>query len=64
MNNDYILRIAESKTRYHLAKSKMAYEEKFKVVLALQKLDSEIRNSNPSKGKNKLSHNAWQLPDQ
>lgn len=64
MINDYIIRIAESKTRYHIAKSKMSYEEKFKVVLALQKLDSEIRNANPSRDKKKLSHKSWQLTDQ
>ena len=52
MSNDYILRIAESKAKYHRNRSKMTYEEKFKVVLALQVLDSEIRKSNPTKSKN------------
>ena len=63
MSNDYKIQIAESKAKYHLDKSKMAYEEKIKVVLALQKLDSEIRNNNPSKNKKK-KYKVWQLQDQ
>jgi hypothetical protein len=63
MINDYTLKIAESKAKYHHSKSKASYEEKFNVVLKLQKFDSEIRKSNPLKSKKKAYHKAWQLPD-
>jgi hypothetical protein len=63
LNNDYILRIAESKTKYHRDKSKMNYEEKFNIIISLQRLALEIKNNNPSKSKNKLNHQIWQLND-
>ncbi len=63
MNDDYILRIAESKAKYHRDKSKITYEEKFNIILSLQKLASEIINNNPSRSMNKLNHRVWQLND-
>lgn len=63
MNNDYILRIAESKAKYHRDKSKITYEEKFRIILELQKLDIEIKNSNPSRAKKRNNYNVWELPE-
>lgn len=61
MNNDYILKIAESKSKYHRDKSKMSYEEKFEIILALQKLDMEIRKINPAKIKGTVNYTVWHL---
>ena len=49
MDKKYILHIAESKVKYHKRRAKMPYEEKFRIVLELQKIDSEMRKDNKSR---------------
>ena len=49
MDEKYILHITESKVKYHKRRAKMPYEEKFRIVLELQKIDSEIRKDNKSR---------------
>ena len=63
MSKDYIQRIAESKVKYHQNKTKMPYEEKFRIILELQKLDIEIRNSNPSRKKRRYNLSVWQIDE-
>ena len=63
MSNDYIKRVAESKIRYHRDRSKMPYEEKFRIILELQKIDVEIRNSNPSRINRRYNLSVWQIDE-
>ena len=49
MDKKYILHLAESKVKYHKRRAKMPYEEKFRIVLELQKIDSEMRKENKSR---------------
>ena len=49
MDKKYILHIAESKAKYHKRRAKLSYEEKFRIVLELQKIDSEMRKDNKSR---------------
>lgn len=63
MSNNYILHLAESKLKYHQQQAKLPYEEKFKIILALQKIDSEMRNNNKLRNKNKIKYRAWYPQD-
>lgn len=47
--NDTINKIAESKIRYHRKVSQIPFEEKYKIIVALQKIDLEFRKKNPKK---------------
>jgi len=63
MNKDYILNVAESKAKYHKQKAKMSFEEKFKILIELQKIDIEmIKNNKRGKISNKLRF-VWQVND-
>ncbi len=52
MDEKYILHIAESKDKYHKRRAKMPYEEKFRIVLELQKINSEMRKNSKSRDAN------------
>ena len=56
MDKKYILHIAESKVKYHKRQAKMSYEEKFRIVLELQKIDSEMRKDNKLKDATNFHH--------
>lgn len=47
--NEVIGKIAESKSKYHLSNAKAPFEDKFKVICALQEIDLEFRKNNPHK---------------
>lgn len=49
MDKKYIMHIAESKGKFHKRRANMPYEEKFRIVLELQKIDSEMRKDNKSR---------------
>lgn len=61
MDNDYISKIAESKASYHKAKAKIPYEEKIKIIIALQKIDVEFHKTNPAAKSKYSNKNVWQL---
>lgn len=63
MNEDYILRVAESKAKYHKQKAKMPFEEKVKIIINLQKLDIEMNKSNAKRKKNNKLRFVWHLSD-
>lgn len=60
MNKNYISHIAESKIRYHKQSAKMSYEEKFKIILELQKIDCDMRNNKLKNSKN-IIKKVWTL---
>lgn len=60
MTKDYISHIAESKVKYHKRRAKMPYEEKFRILLELQKIDSEMRKNNKSRNAISPNQKAWQ----
>jgi len=51
MDNSYLLHVAESKVAYHKKQAKMAYEEKVKIIVELQKIKHEFISSNKSNKK-------------
>ncbi|MEW6195434.1 MAG: hypothetical protein AB1521_09780 [Bacteroidota bacterium] len=51
-------KIAESKIKYHLSSAKATFEDKFKVICALQEIDLEFRKNNPHK-KIKYYYRVW-----
>ena len=61
MNKNYISQIAESKVKYHKLRAKMPYEEKFRIVLELQKIDSEMRKNNKSRNAVNSKCKVWHL---
>lgn len=58
--NDIISRVAENKIQFHLSKSKLPFEEKFKIIISLQVIDLEFRKNNPNK-KTKNYYQVWKL---
>jgi hypothetical protein len=60
MNNKYISHIAESKIKYHKQRARMSYEEKYKILLALQKIDFEMRNKNKTVNSISFNKRIWQ----
>ncbi len=63
MDKDYISKVAESKANYHKAKAKIPYEEKIKIIIALQKIDIEFHKSNPDAKSKYSNRKVWQLED-
>jgi hypothetical protein len=57
--NEMISKIAENKINYHLAKSKLPFEEKFKIIISLQVIDFEFRKNNSHK-KMQNYYRIWQ----
>ena len=47
--NNMIKKIAKIKELYHKKASKLPFEEKYKIIIALQEIDMEFRRKNPSK---------------
>jgi hypothetical protein len=60
MNNYYITEIAESKAKYHRQRAQMPYEEKFRIILKLQKISSEMSKHNNSRVSVKSKFKIWQ----
>ncbi len=46
-----------SKKEFHKIQSKLPFEEKFKIIIELQKIDSEFNKYR----KNKLNKKAWKI---
>jgi len=61
MNKNYISHIAETKIQYHKARAKMAYEEKIRIIIQLQKIDTEMRKNKKNKYSDKKLRMVWQL---
>lgn len=47
--NEIINKIADIKSKYHISNAKAPFEEKFKIIGALQEIDFEFRKNNPRK---------------
>jgi hypothetical protein len=58
--NSILNHIAEAKVRYHKNLAKMPFEEKVKIIVELQKIDTEIRKKN-SKRIGAKYRKVWQL---
>jgi len=59
MDKSYLLQVAESKVSYHKKQAKMAYEEKVKIIIELQKIKNEFLLKH---GKNTTSNmNVWRI---
>jgi hypothetical protein len=59
MNDNYISKVAESKIKYHRQAAKMPFEEKFKIILALQKIDVEMRNNSKKINNDNIRFKVW-----
>ena len=60
LNKNLIDKIAESKRRFHKKRAEMSFEEKVKIIIELQKIDSEMRKGNQRQVKNNI-YKVWQL---
>lgn len=59
MDKNYILHIAESKIKYHRDQAKLPYEEKFKKILELQKINAEFAKINKSRANSHRVIKVW-----
>lgn len=57
---NYIANIAESKQFFHRRRSKLAYEEKVKIIIELQKIEMEMIRSNGSRSNTKKFIRVWE----
>jgi hypothetical protein len=57
----HITEIAESKTIYHSKKAKSSFEDKFKTIIELQKLDIEMSLRNPKRRVSDKLRMVWDL---
>lgn len=60
MDKNYILHISESKVKYHRQQAQLPYEEKFKKILELQKINAEFAKINKSRATSSRSIKVWQ----
>lgn len=60
MDNIYINHIAESKAKYHKDQAHTPYEEKFKKIIELQKINAEFAKINKSRANSHTSIRVWQ----
>lgn len=60
MNKKYILQVAESKAKYHRDQAHTPYEEKFKKILEMQKINAEFAKNNRSRANSHKSIKVWQ----
>ena len=60
-DRDYISRIAESKAIYHINRAKVPFEEKLKIIIALQKLDMEMNKQNSARKSDKSFKKIWEV---
>ncbi|MFZ1292538.1 MAG: hypothetical protein WAR79_20790 [Melioribacteraceae bacterium] len=58
---NYINKIAETKILYHKEKAKVSYEEKFKIILELQKIDIEMMKRNKHRANGNRYRKLWEL---
>jgi hypothetical protein len=61
VNKKYITEIAESKAIYHSKKAKSSFEDKFKTIIELQKLDIEMSLRNPRRRVRDKLRMVWDL---
>ncbi len=61
MSKNYITHIAESKADYHRSRAKLSYEEKVKIIVELQKIDTEMRKRNKKRKSGNKLRLVWKL---
>ena len=49
MDKDYLSHIAEAKIKYHKKQTQIPYEEKFRIILELQKISAEMSRSSKNR---------------
>lgn len=59
MNENYINKIAESKLKYHRQSAQKTYEEKFDIIIALQKIDIEMKKNSKFINDNSRRFKIW-----
>ena len=63
MNKNYISHIAESKVDYHLSLAKLSFEEKVKIIIELQKIDTEMRKNNKKRTAGDKFRMVWDIKE-
>jgi hypothetical protein len=53
MNDKFINKIFNRKAEYHKKGASLSFEEKFKIIINMQKIDYEMRKNGPRKRINK-----------
>jgi len=61
MNKNYISHIAESKVDYHRSQAKLSYEDKVKIIIELQKIDTEMRKNNKKRSASDKFRMVWDI---
>ncbi|HQI41300.1 MAG: hypothetical protein B6D44_02035 [Ignavibacteriales bacterium UTCHB2] len=60
MDKDYLSHIAEAKIKYHKKQAQIPYEEKFRIILELQKISAEMSRSSKNRKTNHKIIKVWQ----
>jgi hypothetical protein len=54
MNKNYLTLVSESKASYHRSLAGIPYEEKLKIIIKLQKIDTEMRKNKKRRADDKF----------
>ena len=63
MDKDYFPKFEESKAAFHKRQAKMPFEDKFKIIIELQKLDCEMQKSNPNRKSDRKFRMVWKIQE-
>lgn len=61
ITENYIKRVAESKTKYHTKQAQLPYEEKVSIIIKLQQIDFEMSRMNENRKGGKRFKRLWEI---
>ncbi|HPO55869.1 MAG TPA: hypothetical protein PKY46_07685 [Ignavibacteriaceae bacterium] len=61
MNNEYLKNLSDHKSVFHKKGAKTPYEEKFKIIIELQKMSIEMQNRNAKRPGRDKKRCVWRV---
>ena len=61
MKKSYITNIAKTKSDFHRSRAKLSYEDKIKIIIELQKIDSEMMKRNKNRSSKSKLRLVWEI---
>ena len=61
MNNEYLRNLSNQKSVFHKKCAKTPYEEKFKIIIELQKMSIEMQNRNAKRPGRDKKRCVWRV---
>lgn len=61
MDKNYLSHVAETKNIFHKDRAKIPFEEKIRIIIALQKIESEFIKKNKGRKTNDKYRKVWEI---